>query len=133
MKGVKVLQLDHWMISDFRDQEETLRRLKQIAPVLHRPGRYLQRTGRGEAFAWFELPDGRAFATEAQQFRFELQSLEVAELDQNKIEAIKHVVDQRVATAEQAETYEMWRHNQEIRHIRRAPYRARILKRRAGG
>ena len=124
MRGVKVLQLDFWMTEE--DLDEEFKHLKQVDPVFGRPGRYLKRMGRGKACCWFELPDGRAFETSAAQFRFELEGMEASELDQNKIAAIKHVVDQGMATKEQARLLYMWRHQQDIRRILQDGQRTRL-------
>ena len=118
---IKVLKLCQWMTQKPDGylkhlQEKTLQYYKRIDTRFNRPGLYLS-----NHYCWFEMADGRAYEYRETDFRCDLFYFTATELNQWQGEALKAIVEQKLATGRQKNLYFVWlsvakRRNLDIEH-----------------
>lgn len=111
--SIKVLPLEFWM--EFEDwceayDESWPREARECLPRFNRPGWYFDRVNWK---SWFERPSGASYSYPVKQFKEQLEQIEVAEIDRKTIEALKVVIDAKLATKEQRRIYSIWVLNRE--------------------
>ena len=114
----KILPLEYWMTSDrfFEEEVESGCRVETFV-IFNRAGLYYDRL---YDICWFELPDGRAFVYNTNQFKYELNSLRVwQKYNSTQIQALKEVIKQRVATKTQKEDVLAYSETEYCRSVRR--------------
>ena len=128
MSRLKVLQLDGWMSSEFlRTDSIELdpTNYRKIEPIMQRDGVYLATDGSLELEScWFEV-NGEAYTYPAEQFRYTLDILDTWQrYNHRQIDALKQIINQKLATKQQRILWWRWRDAQKIRQSGRE---ARII------
>ena len=130
MSNLKRLDLDSWMDPVWEvwveGRDELLEKsYVPVPPAIGIPGIYLQRK-----ICWFELKDGRAFKFEEEMFRYKLGLLVAQELNDRQANALRQVVDQRLATKKQRNLLYAWENARDLRKTGRQAQLSysRILK-----
>jgi len=119
-RNLKVLPLEGWML--YTDEEDIKElNLKEAVPIFKRPGYYLFNN-----FCWFELPSGKAYNYDVATFKFELSLYEVSKYNNKQIEALKEIINQKLATKKQKELYYLIRHYYQSKDVERSAMRIRI-------
>ncbi len=105
---IKVLKLCYWMRQQNHEilkhhQEKTLKYYKEITPRFNRPGVYL-----ANHHCWFEMADGRAYEYREADFNRDLLYFTASELNHWQGEALKAIMEQKLATGRQKNLYFAW-------------------------
>lgn len=117
----KVLKLEPWMANlDPEFDKPLIDQLIEIEPVHYRNGYYL----RGDD-CWFER-NGKAFTMKrlAGSFKFNLELLEVERFNHRQIEALRVIIEARLATKKQKQIYWACLALGELKQTRRSINRA---------
>ena len=123
MSNLKVLKLSYWMLprkrSDWEQERQScLSRYKQLTPIVNKPGRY--KLGKQ---AWFEV-DGKAYSDN--MFDYDLSLLEASEYNSRQVAALQAVVEQKLATKQQANLLHMCNQVAYLRKLNRSAGRWKI-------
>ena len=95
----------------------------KIRPIFNRPGMYYDRRDNN---AWFETPDGGAYWMPPEDFINKLKMLNVGELTQKQEDALKNIVDARLATSDQLGMYRARMFWKELERTRRDARKLRL-------
>ena len=95
MCSIKVLALEGWMTWEWC--KEDLDKLEPIVPVFNRNGYYYNRK---LDVCWFEV-DGKAYIVEKDMFLYDLEGLNISNLNHKQVAALQAICDQDLATKEQ--------------------------------
>ena len=118
---VKTLPADWWMLQQgFREDTLHYGDYSPVAVRFGRPGIYLE----GKA-CWFEADSG-AWSYDAAYFKYCLAALHATELDHRKVQALRDMVHQRLATKVQVKLYRMCLDAAELKKSMRSCARARL-------
>ena len=98
---------DEDMLEDLVEDSQRNGRYLQIDPIVHRDGVFK----RGKD-CWFEIR-GQAFTYDSKMFDFEFSLLNVPSLSTSQFQALKMVIDQKLASVEQKKLYQTLCYNLE--------------------
>lgn len=98
---------DQYMLEDLVEDSQCNGRYLQIDPIVHRDGVFK----RGKD-CWFEIR-GQAFTYDSEMFDFEFGLLNVPSLSTSQFQALKMVVEQKLASVEQKKLYQTLCYNLE--------------------
>lgn len=118
---LKILPLAFWMVTeDLLADCLASGRYPPVPPRFDRPGVYLE-----GATCWFELGDGRAFAYDVSQVRYQLALAAASQLTERQAAALQGIVAQRLATKTQRT---LLRHYQEALACRAVYRNSRLVQ-----
>jgi hypothetical protein len=113
---LKVLPLDRWMTKVYTNPEDfksCVHGMKKILPILNRDGIYKY----GKLY-WFESM-GVAYKYWSGMFDFTLNILHASELNERQAQALKDIVEQKLATRKQRELHYFRKQYAYIQSIKR--------------
>lgn len=124
--NVKVLPLPYWAHRDIDSPTllGVVDRYCEINPVFHRDGMYLEGNE-----CWLEI-DGRAFVYDAEQFKFELATLNAGEYNDSVYKALIDICSVNLATKKQRKLLYMIETAKDVRNTSRSikKYMLRMFK-----